>query len=68
MIPKKTHYGASGYLYESKEEVHEFLPGLANSTFLELPSTRSFKLIALLLLGVDAAAIFVSAGVWSKIR
>jgi hypothetical protein len=27
MIPKKTHYGANGYLYEFKEEVHEFLPG-----------------------------------------
>jgi hypothetical protein len=27
MIPKKTHYGANGYLYEYEEEVHEFLLG-----------------------------------------
>ncbi|GLT72032.1 hypothetical protein SLA2020_440030 [Shorea laevis] len=28
MSPKKAHYGTNGYVYETEEEVHEFLSGL----------------------------------------
>ena len=40
MIPKKTHHGTNGYMYESEEEVHEFLPGLCEQN---LPRLAVYK-------------------------
>jgi hypothetical protein len=56
MTPKKSHYGTNGNMNESEAS--------ANSTLLEHLYTRSFKLIVLLVLGIDVA-IFFSTGLFA---